>query len=652
MNPTDLDAGCAAASRTSGAPVSPRRRLPVGAEPMPEGGVHFRVWAPAARGCSIQLLGPGDAPLTSVPLASEPGGYFSGCAATAGAGSRYKIECGAGAYPDPVSRFQPEGPHGPSEVVDPSFPWTDQAWRGRPAAEWVMYELHLGTFTPEGTWAAARRQLRRLAELGITVVEIMPVADFPGRFGWGYDGVALFAPCRIYGGPDDARAFIDHAHELGLMVILDVVYNHVGPDGNYLKEFSPDYFSTRYANEWGEPMNFDGPSSAPVREFFLCNARYWIDEYHFDGLRLDATQQIFDRSAVHILAEISATVRAAAGQRQLCLVAENECQHANLARPAAAGGFGLDALWNDDFHHAAMVAATGNAEAYYSGYRGDAQEFISCVKRGFLYQGQWYRWQRHRRGHPALDLDPLRFVVFLQNHDQVANSLRGERLDRLTSPGQLRALTALLLLGPQVPLLFQGQEFGSSAPFLFFADHGPELAEKVRAGRTGFLRQFSSIDRPEAQAVLAPPESAETYERCKLDPAEVMRDSASLRLHRDLLRLRRAEATLRQFSVIDGAVLTREAFAIRFFSETDDDRLLLVNLGSDLRLDVAPEPLLAPLLGRGWSVLWSSESPEYGGGGTPAVETTDGWRLPRHSAVFLKPDEDRDLPRARLSEKD
>ncbi|MGH7959813.1 MAG: malto-oligosyltrehalose trehalohydrolase, partial [Opitutaceae bacterium] len=450
------------------------RKFPIGAELINGQGVDFRVWAPRARTAGVELYSEAGASKAEA-LQAEGNGYFSGSVRSAQPGTRYRIKLDHGSFPDPASRFQPEGPHGPSQVVDPQFHWTDAEWRGLPPREQVMYELHLGTFTSPGTWRAAAEQLPELARIGITVIEVMPVADFPGEFGWGYDGVNLYAPSRLYGTPDDARAFVDRAHQLGLMVILDVVYNHIGPDGNFLREFSPHYFSSRYMNEWGESLNFDGGHSGPVREFFITNARYWIHEFHFDGLRLDATQQIFDASSTHVLAEMADAVRPEAGERQLILVGENEDQHSILVRPRNAGGYGLDALWNDDFHHSARVAATGRAEAYYTGYRGHAQELISAVKYGFLYQGSLYRWQRLRRGTPAFDLKPLNFVQFLQNHDQVANSLRGVRLHQVTSPGRNRALTALLLLSPQIPLLFQGQEFGASAPFLYFADHNPEL---------------------------------------------------------------------------------------------------------------------------------------------------------------------------------
>lgn len=633
------------------------RKYPVGAELRPGHGVHFRTWAPAARSVSVEIFADaGDNVLQTVPLTSEPAapGYFSGIVPEphGRAGARYKLRLDGRSFPDPVSRWQPDGPHGVSVVVNPSFPWTDQAWRGRPAEELVIYELHLGTFTREGTWQAAMAELPELARIGITMIEVMPIAEFPGKFGWGYDGVSLFAPTRLYGTPDDVRAFIDRAHALGVMVVLDVVYNHLGPDGNYLREFSPDYFSTRHRNEWGEPLNFDAANAGPVREFFASNARYWIDAFHFDGLRLDATQQMFDASDVHMIAEVARAARAGAPNRRIFLIGESETQEARCVREPATGGYGLDALWNDDFHHAALVCATGRAEAYYRDYRGTAQEFVSAAKYGFLFQGQWYHWQQKRRGQPALDLPRTKFIHFLQNHDQVANSLDGRRLAALASPAMTRALTAVLLLQPSIPLLFQGQEFAASSPFVYFADHRAELHAKVFAGRRAFLRQFRSVATPDATARLPDPADPATFARCRLDFGERERHAAVYRLHEDLLRIRREERVLTRPARLDGAVLGPDAFVLRFFSPTGDDCLLVVNLGADLAGAATPEPLLAPPDGRGWRIRWSSEALDYGGGGTPPLETRAGWMIPGRSAVLLSPHEDRDLPALRLSEKD
>ena len=617
------------------------RRMPIGAEVLADGGVHFRVWAPRRRRVEVVFEG-GAREGQVVKLEPEEKGYFSGQAAEAAAGTlyRYRLDGGPELYPDPASRFQPQGPHGPSQVIDPGrFPWTDSTWRGTPLQGQVIYEMHVGTFTAEGTWDAASGELAELAALGITVIEVMPVAEFPGRFGWGYDGVDLFAPTRLYGDPDDFRRFVDRAHAAGLGVILDVVYNHIGPDGNYLKQFAPDYFTDRYQNEWGEALNFDGRNAEPVREFFIANAAYWVDEFHIDGLRLDATQQISDNSPEHILAAISRRARDTARGRATLIVAENETQEIKLVRPREEGGCGIDGLWNDDFHHSAMVALTGHNEAYYTDFLGAPQELISSVKWGFLYQGQRYSWQKKRRGTPALDQPPARFITFIENHDQVANSGRGLRCHLLTSPGRYKAMTALLLLAPGTPMLFQGQEFAASNPFLFFADHSPELAKLVRGGRGKFLSQFRSLALPEMQACLPDPADPHTFERCKLDFSERQAHAEIYALHRDLLRLRREDAVFRAQRPrgVDGAVLGAQALVLRYFAEDRNDRLVILNLGRDLHLNPAPEPLLAPLEGKSWDLLWSSEDVRYGGCGTVPLDTDDNWRIPGEAAVVLRP---------------
>src|SRR4051794_4559238 len=441
------------AERSSGMNESKiERRYPIGAELIGEGRVHFRIWAPKARRLEVAIEGSRGAKAapTFEELEREPSGYFSGSIkANEGAFYRFRLNGEGNLYPDPASRFQPEGPHGPSCVVDHNrFKWSDGGWKGVTLDGHIMYEMHIGTFTPEGTWRAAAEKLARLKEDGITLLEMMPIADFPGEFGWGYDGVNLFAPCHLYGSPDDLRFFIDRAHALGLGVILDVVYNHFGPDGNYLGVFSDDYMNCERANEWGDCINFDGRNSGPVREFFISNGRYWIDEFRFDGFRFDATQSIHDESDEYIVGAVGRAAREAAGNRTIILVAENEPQETKLIRPRKEGGDDLDALWNDDWHHTALVAVTGNREAYFTDYLGRPQEFVSAAKYGYLFQGQPYVWQEAPRGYPALGAPPEAFVSFIENHDQVANTAFGERVRFLTSPGRYRALTALLLLGP------------------------------------------------------------------------------------------------------------------------------------------------------------------------------------------------------------
>jgi maltooligosyltrehalose trehalohydrolase len=614
------------------------RRLPIGAEVQPDGTTHFRVWAPAPKHITL-LLERRNQQCESVELEREPDGYYSGSAA-ATAGDRYRYRLDDGICPDPASRAQPEGPSGPSEIVDhSSFTWNDQRWRGITLGGQVIYELHIGTFSAEGNWSAAAERLPWLASLGVSVVEIMPIAEFPGAFGWGYDGVFPYAPAHIYGRPDDVRRFVDRAHQLGVAVILDVVYNHFGPSGCVVHNFSTSYFSS-VGNEWGEGINFDGPGSAPVREFFSENAAYWISEFHFDGLRLDATQSLHDRSAEHIVAAVARRARMAAGDRSIVLIAEDERQQAKQARSREDGGYGLDALWNDDFHHSAFVAMTGRHEAYYSDHRGRPQEFISAAKYGFLFQGQRYAWQKAPRGSRTQGLGPQNFVNFLENHDQVANSVDGRRLTAHTSPGRLRAMTALLLLLPGTPMLFQGQEFGSTAPFLYFADHESPLADAIKRGRAEFLSQFPSLALPAMQSRLAAPQERETFERCKLDWRESERHDTVVLLHRDLIAMRRSDVAFarQERGAVDGTVLAPEAFALRFAApEPHDERLLIVNLGVDVDAASFPEPLLAAGDGLTWVTRWASEDPQYGGFGASVVVDGDGWRIGGHSAVVLRP---------------
>lgn len=567
----------------------------------------------------------------------EGDGHFSVADARAVAGGRYWFRLdGDRLRPDPVSRWQPEGPHQASAYVDPAaFRWTDQGRKGVTPAGQVIYEMHVGTFTPEGTWSAAAAQLDELARIGITVIEMMPVAEFPGRFGWGYDGVGLYAPAHIYGTPDDLRAFVDRAHAVGLGVILDVVYNHLGPDGNYLAEFSPDYFTDRYTNDWGRAINFE--TSAPARAHFVQNAAYWIDEFHFDGLRLDATQDVKDASPRHAIADMVSSARAAAGAVPIYIVAENEPQQTHLARPPASGGYGVDALWNDDAHHAAVVALTGRREAYYRDYQGSAQELISCARFGYLYQGQWYSWQKQNRGTPALDLPPHTFITYLENHDQVANSAFGRRLHQAAAPGRYRALTAWLLLGPATPMLFQGQEFSSSKPFLYFADHTPELAAAVRRGRLEFLSQFPSLTDDLVQPRLPPPGDENTFNASKLDLGERERHAEAYALHCDLLALRRGDPVLSRGAAgrPEGATLGPGVMLLRYLHHEHGDRLLIVNLDCDLDFTPAREPLVAPPYNARWRLAWSSDAPQYGGQGTPPLDPDGAWVIPGSSAMFL-----------------
>ncbi len=608
------------------------RRFPIGAEST-DHGVHFRVWAP--RRTQVEIV----AANQSTTLINEGNGYFSGLAPWARVGTRYRFRLDSGeAFPDPASRYQPEGPHEASAVVDPfSFAWTDGEWRGLTSERQIVYEMHIGTFTNSGTFAAARDHLPALAELGITAVEVMPVADFPGRFGWGYDGVSFFAPYHGYGTPDDFRAFVNRAHELGVGVVLDVVYNHFGPDGNYLGQFSDGYVSQSHQTEWGDALNYDGPGSAPVREFVISNARHWIEEYHLDGLRLDATHSIYDDSPTHILFEVGQAARRASGDRSIIVIAESEPQDPRTVRAPAAGGYGLDHVWCDDFHHSAIVAAGREREGYYADYRGTPQELVSALTHGILHEGPRFRWQQERKL-GAWDVPSHRQVFYLENHDQVANSRDGRRLHQVTSPGMYRALTALLLLARQTPMLFQGQEFGASSPFLYFADHKPELARLVRKGRGEFLEQFSSIGKSGGYGTLDDPADPDTFARSRLDVRERQLNAAHYALHRDLIALRKSDCVIGGVAEprVDGGVLTGHAFVVRLTVRGQGTRLLVVNLGPEAEVRSTEALLVSPESHAGWRRLWHSDAPAYGAdGGSPLRFDEQTWRIRPESATLL-----------------
>lgn len=611
----------------------------IGARPC-SSGIHFRVWAPTAK--SVEIVHDyGGAPILLNP---ESNGYFSAIAENLRVGNRYKFSIDGGEpYPDPASRYQPDGPHGSSEIVDPNaFPWSDSDtnWLGRRIENQVLYELHIGTFTSEGTFKSAIREFQRLCDLGITVLECMPVAEFAGDSGWGYDGVSLFAPYHRYGSPDDLRQMIDAAHQHGLAVILDVVYNHLGPEGNYLTKYSGDYFS-KANTEWGNAINFDGPNSIPVREFFLANALHWIKDYHFDGLRLDATQSIHDDGThgIHIVAAISEAVRRAAGNRQTILVAENEPQDSSLVRSTKQNGYGLDAVWNDDFHHSAVVALTGRREGYFGDHLGKPQEFISAAKYGYLYQGQYYGWQKSLRGTSSLNIPPTAFVTFLENHDQVANFGRSLHLRMISSPARYRAVTGLWLLSPGTPMFFQGQESGAETPFYYFAGHKGALAKAVRTGRRRFMLQFANQDTNEMAPFSQDPGAHDTFMASRIDPREIDRHPEIVKLHTDLLRLRREELTSEMGTSrrIDGAVLGESCFVLRYLDPCANDRLLVVNLGTGLDLPHIPEPLVAPPAGQQWKTKWSSESPQYGGVGASEPGRFGAWHVAGECTLFLEP---------------
>ena len=460
---------------------------------------------------------------------------------TAGARYTYRLE-GERDRPDPASRWQPGGVHGPSAVVDPTrFSWTDQGFRGHALADLVFYELHVGTFTPAGTFEAVIPHLPALVELGVTAVEIMPVAEFPGRRNWGYDGVHLYAPQSTYGGPQGLRRLVDACHAHGLSVVLDVVYNHVGPEGNYLGEFGP-YFTDRYQTPWGSAINFDGPDGAPVRRHFIENAVAWVREFHLDGLRLDAIHAIFDASPTHVLTEIAEAVRAAARRlgRPAHVIAESHDNDRRIVLPAAAGGLGLDAVWSDDFHHAVHVRLTGEGGGYYMDFTDQAY-LPRALAEGFAFQGQHAEYFGRVRGTPSGDLEGQHFVIFTQNHDQVGNRAQGDRLSALVSFDAVKLAAALMLVAPALPLIFMGEEYGEPAPFQFFASFlDPELAAAVRRGRAKEFSRFAW------QGTVPDPMDAATFERSRLDHAlaKTGRHRALRDYYRAWLALRRAHPAL------------------------------------------------------------------------------------------------------------
>lgn len=618
----------------------PELTYSVGAEVI-NNNAYFRVWAPAAQEVTL-IVGLAPNQLKIVMTAEQNGFFF--CVVPELLSDvlyQFQLDDDESFYPDPTSRFQPFGPHGPSQLLSKTnFKWSDKNWHGINNINNVIYEMHIGTFTQEGTYSAAARELTELATLGITIIELMPINEFDGEFGWGYDGVLIYAPFHKYGTPEELRSFIDQAHALGIGVILDVVYNHVGSSGCYLHKFSKDYFSTRYKSEWGDVFNFDGKNCVPVRQFIIENVIYWIKDFHFDGFRLDATQQIFDDSDEHIISAIVQAARTAAGNKKVYIIGENEPQQRKLVQPIREKGYGLDALWNDDFHHICRVALTGRTGAYFTDYKGEAPEFLASVKYGFLFQGQWYKWQKKRRGSSALDLPPKAFVHYLQSHDQIANGGRGKRIHQLAHPGLLRALTALLLLGPQTPMLFQGQEFGASSPFFYFADNNKDIVDAVAKGRNEFLFQFLPLATPAMQSYLPRPEAISTFNQSKLDLNEREINLDIYQIHKELLQLRKTDSVIsgHDYSHVDGAAISATVFVIRFFSiAPNNNRLLIINLGRDVLLSPVPEPLLAPHENYDWKLFWSSELPQYGGHGACEMSTDENWLMPGFSAALLKP---------------
>jgi maltooligosyltrehalose trehalohydrolase len=551
-----------------------KHTMPFGAEVLGDAGVRFRLWAPGAQQVDLSMEG------SFLPMARQADGWFEIThKAQAGALYRYRID-GAQEVPDPASRFQPQDADGPSEVIDPhGFEWHDESWRGRRWEEVVIYELHVGTFTSQGTYGAIVPKLQYLKDVGITAIELMPLSDFAGRRNWGYDGVLPYAPDSVYGRPAELKALVQAAHRMGLMVFLDVVYNHFGPKGNYLGVYAPQFFTDKHKTPWGSAINF---AVDPVRQFFIHNALYWLEEYRFDGLRFDAVHAIIDESPRHILDDIAAAVHARDPDRHVHLVLEND---ANQARFLGPGKY--DAQWNDDSHHAYHVLATGESDGYYVSYvDAPAKHLARCLAEGFVYQGEVSPFSKEARGEPSRHLRPGSFVDFMQNHDQVGNRAHGERLASLADESKLKVLSSILLLAPSPPLLFMGEEWGCHQPFLFFCDFEGELGDAVRNGRRDEFARFAAFADPKARARIPDPLSEQTFKRSVLrwKDARSAAGRAWLAHYSKLLELRKNEIAKREFGPGRYRMLSERAFEVSW-----DKLTLLANLSdSALEIEAAP----------------------------------------------------------------
>jgi len=552
-------------------------QLPLGAQLTPEG-VLFRVWAPHAQRVDVALFEAGAESARHV-LDKEEDGYWQGHVPSIGAGTRYGFSIdGDEPRPDPASRSQPDGVHAPSAVVDPQgFQWTDGAWHGIPLDDVIVYEVHVGTVTPEGTFDSLIAKLPYFRDLGVTALEIMPVADFPGQRNWGYDGVDLYAPANAYGGPDGFKQLVDAAHAHGLAIILDVVYNHFGPDGNYLRVYSPDYFTSRHHTPWGDALNLDSPGSRAVRDFLINNALYWAHEYHVDGLRLDATHALIDDSPEHLLRELTTAVHASLpADRHFVIMAEDERNLDRIALPVEQNGYGLDGVWADDFHHQVRVALTGEHSGYFADFSGTTADLAKTIVDGWFYQGQRSKVTDHERGTSPQALRLSQFVFCIQNHDQIGNRPIGDRLNHIVDPAAYRAASALLLLAPETPLLFQGQEWAASSPFQFFTDHNEELGKLVTEGRRKEFSYFlteTGIEVPDPQAP-----STFTNSKLQWDELEQPEHAAVLSLYRDLIQLRRTHPALQRLDreSVQVAPLNENVVVLRRQGDKPEDTLLIV----------------------------------------------------------------------------
>lgn len=564
-----------------------------GAEYRPGTGVRFRLWGPQAKNVSLHLA-PGREDALDMKPSSD--GWFELTTTQAGPGSRYQYQIDGGLkVPDPASRFQPADVHGLSEVIDPEeFDWTDHEWSGRPWEEAVIYELHVGTFTPEGSFAGVESKLDYLADVGVTAIELMPLSDFPGARNWGYDGVLPFAPDSTYGRPNDLKHLVDAAHRRGLMVFLDVVYNHFGPEGNYLRAYAPEFFTDRHHTPWGDAINFYGPGSQNVRDFFIQNALYWLTEYYLDGLRLDAVDRIADISQPDILTEIAQTVADELTGRHVHLILENDDNAAHYLHPERKL---FTAQWNDDIHHALHASITGESDGYYADYADKAVHRVGrCLTEGFDYQGQTSSFRDGvKRGEPSSDLPLSCFVSFLQNHDQVGNRAFGERILKLADPRAVKAAMTILLLAPSPPLLFMGEEFAAETPFLFFCDFGGDLAAAVTNGRRNEFSRFARFSDPKLRAQIPDPNAPETFLKSKLDWNSLSKAKHKdwFNFYRTLLQVRKRLVPRVRGLTGDKAsfdMLSERALAVSWVLSDGGNLTLFTNLSDDCLQHSSPEP--------------------------------------------------------------
>jgi maltooligosyltrehalose trehalohydrolase len=590
--------------------MTERREEPLGATWLGGSRTSFLVWAPHAKQVELQLLGPGK---QLVPMEPLPRGYFY-VVANAPPGARYCYRLDSGSErPDPASRLQPEGVHAPSEVVDARFEWSDAGWRGIPLETYVFYELHVAAFTPEGTLEAIIPRLARLKDLGITAIEIMPVQEFPGNRNWGYDGTYPYSVHHSYGGPAGLKRVVDACHRVGLAVVLDVVYNHLGPEGNYFGDFAP-YFTDVYQTPWGNALNFDGPGSDEVRRYFLANALQWVDEFHIDALRLDAVHAIIDPSACPFLHQLAEVVHHRARQldRQIHLIAESGRNDANVIRPAQEGGWDMDASWNDDFHHALHVALTGERNGYFVDFHG-VEDLARSLREGYVFSGQYSEHRRCSHGNSSKGVPGKRLVVCAQNHDQVGNRMMGNRLADMQNFERLKLGGAAVLLSPFLPLLFMGEEYGEIAPFPYFVSHSdPELIEAVRQGRGNEFKEFKWVGS------LPDPESEETFAASKLNWELQEKDWHRLlwEFHRELLRMRREIPALASLDVeaVDATVLPNGRTMMMRRGSKGSRVIVVFQFGEQ------PEQVSIELPRGHWEKVLDSATPRWGGAGSEIPE--------------------------------